>query len=245
MLFDLPPMPDAPPGITHECVLFAAAAHAVPPEALVAIRQQENGQIGTVSQNTNDTADLGVNQINEIHLPQMQEQWGITRDDLIENECVNYFVAAQLVAMHLKRNNGDLLKSLGDYHSKTPSVHQKYLGEIRPRLDRLMSKFGDYVEWMRAGAIQARYALQGLPKAKQKVGESASGVSASPGPASGGAKEVVFGRPDQSNKVQPTNPFQSSLARDDQRAPKEVFFSPYVYSQTHQRGDAMVNGVIR
>lgn len=152
-------MPAAPNDVAHECVVLSAAAHGVPPDLLVAIRKQENGEVGKVSHNTDESIDMGPMQVNDIHLEDVQKKWGLTQSDLVNHECANYFVAADLLRGHLARNKGDVWKSMGDYHSKTQEHHWTYRPLVKAHHERLLRSYGPYVNWLRQAADAVRRGL--------------------------------------------------------------------------------------
>ncbi len=157
MLEGMPPQ--APPDIPHTCIISAASAYRLPPLALVLIRQQEAGQPGTVSANTNGTHDHGVMQINTIHIERLSSKLGVAPESLTNDACVSVFGAATLLSEHLERNSGDIWKSMGDYHSRTPKFHNRYLDGLRKRYARLLSRYGEYAQWL---ASQSTRAMQML-----------------------------------------------------------------------------------
>ncbi len=57
------------------CVLAAARVHRLPPAMLVILLNVEGGSLGRVSQNTNDTVDIGPMQVNQIWIPLVAAHW--------------------------------------------------------------------------------------------------------------------------------------------------------------------------
>lgn len=117
------PLTDA----TH-CVVKAAERHSVNPWVLKAILKVEsNFKPGAVTRNTNGTVDLGMAQINSIHLKELSK-YGIAKGDLL-NPCVSTYVAAwHLSKQH--RRHGNTWFAVGAYHSATPCFNTRYVGLV-------------------------------------------------------------------------------------------------------------------
>lgn len=73
-----------------------------------------------INQNKNGTVDIGLMQINSIHLRRLSKV-GVTRQSLLDPE-VNVYVASLLLSSHIRRN-GYNLDAIGRYHSANP-VHK-------------------------------------------------------------------------------------------------------------------------
>src|ERR1700749_28949 len=90
------PYQNAPPAMTARaatsmtdatiegCVLAAANLHQLPPAVLVILLNVEGGTIGHVSENSNDTVDIGPMQINDIWLPRLARHWHASIPDTFE-----------------------------------------------------------------------------------------------------------------------------------------------------------------
>jgi hypothetical protein len=107
----------------------AAAAH-LPPRILPVIHAIEGGAAGTVTQDANGTADLGVMQVNSLWIPAIAAQARMTeaaaRNHLVNDACFNIAAAALILRVYLRETNGALLPAIGDYHSHTPPLNQAY-----------------------------------------------------------------------------------------------------------------------
>lgn len=93
-----------------------------------AIIRTEGGTTGRVSHNTNGTADMGLMQINEIHLtspPHAFGARGITRKMLVNDECLNIHIGTYILSYELSQP-GDLWTNIGAYNSRTPKFNQRY-----------------------------------------------------------------------------------------------------------------------
>lgn len=123
--------------VTAECVVAASNKYLVPPLVILSILKVESGRVGEVSKNTNGTVDIGPMQINSIHLPTLAP-YGITFEQLKNNGCLNVSIGAYLIKkaeVDLSRSAPILTpanywKSVGNYHSKTPSNNAKYLSKV-------------------------------------------------------------------------------------------------------------------
>lgn len=108
------------------CYQQAAKQFQLDPLLLKAIAQVESsGNPNAVRVNKNATKDVGLMQINSIHLDDLHKR-GITEEKLL-NGCVNLKVGARILRGHIN-NYGLNWYAVGAYHSKTPSrniVYQK------------------------------------------------------------------------------------------------------------------------
>lgn len=111
-----------------QCVVKAAEHHSVNPWVLKAILKVEsNFKPSAVTRNTNGTVDLGMAQINSIHLKELSK-FGIAEGDLL-NPCVSTYVAAWHLAKQHRRH-GNTWFAVGAYHSATPCFNTRYVGLV-------------------------------------------------------------------------------------------------------------------
>lgn len=111
-----------------QCVVKAAERHSVNPWVLKAILKVEsNFKPSAVTRNTNGTVDLGMAQINSIHLKELSK-FGIAEGDLL-NPCVSTYVAAWHLAKQHRRH-GNTWFAVGAYHSATPCFNTRYVGLV-------------------------------------------------------------------------------------------------------------------
>lgn len=115
------------PAFTSEserCILQAAQYQSVNPHVLRAILRVESAlNPGAVGRNTNGTVDIGIGQINSIHLKELSK-YGIGPNHLLD-ACVGTYVAA----WHLKRvsaSGGNTWESIAKYHSGNPYYNRRY-----------------------------------------------------------------------------------------------------------------------
>jgi lysozyme-related protein Hpa2 len=126
--------------VRADCVIDAANYHRVNPWVLRAILWQESRmQPHAIGHNANGTKDLGIAQINTIHLGRLR-QHGIHPEHLM-HACVGTYVAgwhlASVIAAH-----GNNWRGIAAYHSLTPHFNQRYANSLHAIL----------VKW---GAIEA------------------------------------------------------------------------------------------
>lgn len=122
------------------CVQAAAARYAVPVDLVRAIIRTEGGTTGQSVGNTNGSRDMGLMQINTIHLrnaPHFLEERGITRELLINNECLNIHVGTYILSYELAREDADFWTNVGAYNSRTPKHNRVYRGKVWENLQEI------------------------------------------------------------------------------------------------------------
>jgi soluble lytic murein transglycosylase-like protein len=122
------------------CIRNAAEYHDVNPQLLRAILVVESRlNPNAINRNTNGTRDIGVAQINSIHLPVLQFH-GIKEDHLMD-ACINTYVGAWLLRKQIARH-GLSWYGIATYHSTTPDLNYRYQVLV-------------YNELVRSGVIQS------------------------------------------------------------------------------------------
>lgn len=115
--------------ILAACMMLASQAYNVPPAVLVGIYKAEGGKVGQEVANTNGTFDLGPMQINTLWMPELAQEWGVSKErarELVRDDpCVNVKVAAKILRGHLNETK-NLALALEYYHSRTPKFGKKY-----------------------------------------------------------------------------------------------------------------------
>ena len=107
-----------------QCIAGAARFHRVDPQLLKAILMVESRlNPNAVNRNTNGTRDIGVAQVNTIHLPTL-EKHGISETEL-KDACVNTYVGAWLLSKQIARHGLNWF-GVAAYHSTTPSKNAQY-----------------------------------------------------------------------------------------------------------------------
>ncbi len=116
------------------CVQSAAEFHSVNPHLLLAVLQVESGlNPRAVGKNTNGTVDLGIGQINSMHLPELQ-RYGVTEKHLLD-ACKGAYVSAWFLKRGLERH-GYTWFGAAAYHSVTPVHNTRYQGLLKNQLAR-------------------------------------------------------------------------------------------------------------
>lgn len=146
------------PETNIECVVNASAYYALPPELLLSIRIHEAGQVGQSIGNTNKSRDHGPLQVNDVH-KETFESFGITMEQIRNDECTNMFAGAYLLRIALNRHPGDFWRGVGDYHSRTPRHNLRYRGQVSKVLGRLQEKRADLIHYLRMRVMAARRAM--------------------------------------------------------------------------------------
>ena len=133
----------APVSAQAFCFDEAGARYQVPPLLLMAIAKTESNMNPRArSGNTNGTVDIGLMQINSVHLPKLS-QYGISESTLQNDACtsvqVGAWVLAQCVATH-----GYNWRAVGCYNTGSKgadSVRQVYVQKVKGNLDVLAQKY--------------------------------------------------------------------------------------------------------
>jgi len=120
-----------------DCIDDAAAYHGVNAQVLRAIGYQEshlNPQAH--NRNRNGSEDLGMFQINTIHLPELS-RYGIGRQALYD-PCVSAYVAAWHLARKVQLH-GNSWQAIGAYHSESPGENGIYARAVEGILNRKLA----------------------------------------------------------------------------------------------------------
>jgi hypothetical protein len=140
------PAPTAAPDNSHTiegCILAAARVHRLPPAMLVILLNVEGGSLGRVSQNTNDTVDIGPMQVNQIWIPLVAAHWHATAAAafraLRDNFCANVEAGAWILRHGLDEAGGDFWQGVGFYHSHDPDEKERYLRAVLRQAIRLQA----------------------------------------------------------------------------------------------------------
>ncbi len=126
------------------CMSLVASIYELPPRVLPSIQAVEGGRPGMVSRNRNGSEDLGVMQVNTVWLPALARYTGLAaaevRRRLIEVPCFNIAAAGAILRTHLDESGGDLMRAVGNYHSRTPERHLQYRGKVMGAAERLFGR---------------------------------------------------------------------------------------------------------
>jgi soluble lytic murein transglycosylase-like protein len=117
-----------------DCLDDAALFHGVSPVLLRGIAQHESGmRPGAVNRNTNGSEDIGLMQINTVHLSRLAK-YGITRQSLFD-PCVSAYVGAWILRENINRY-GPTWNAVGAYNAASPEKRLKYINRIYSTLQR-------------------------------------------------------------------------------------------------------------
>ncbi|GAB5390225.1 MAG: hypothetical protein Alpg2KO_31930 [Alphaproteobacteria bacterium] len=120
--------------LTLACLMAVSSNYQVPLPVMQAILTVEGGKVGTVSQNTNGSRDMGPMQINSIWLPELAAKLGRTEPQveyaLTHDGCFNATVGAWILSKHI-RDTGNVWRGVARYHSRTPDLGAAYLRRVQ------------------------------------------------------------------------------------------------------------------
>lgn len=123
------------------CMMLVASIYGLPPRILPSIHAVERGWPGAVIRNANNSEDLGVMQINTLWLKPLSELTGkpmsIVYQRLRDEPCYNIAAAGAILSAEMARSHGDLLRAVGNYHSRTPPLHLRYRDKVLTAARRL------------------------------------------------------------------------------------------------------------
>ena len=126
------------------CMLAAAQIGAFPPRVLPSIQAVEGGFPGSVHQNTDGSADLGLMQVNTLWVPVVARALGASeaavRAHLVDDGCFSIRIAGAILWEYRRARHGDLMLAIGDYHSHTPPLNQAYQAQVVARARALFEK---------------------------------------------------------------------------------------------------------
>lgn len=123
------------------CMVATAAFYHLPPRVLPAILEVEGGRPGLASRNADGSEDLGPMQVNTAWLPWLAAAAGLTPDEvrarLLADPCFNIAAAGRILRSELDTAGGDLMVSVGHYHSHTPGRAAAYRARVLAAAVRL------------------------------------------------------------------------------------------------------------
>jgi hypothetical protein len=125
------------------CMVAAAAFYHLPPRVLPTLQAVEGGQVGLVHMNPNNSADLGLMQINTIWVQPLARYANISPATVVNrlrnDGCFGIAAAAAIMRVYLTEANGDLITAIGYYHSHTPERSAAYAMKV---LEKAGTLFG-------------------------------------------------------------------------------------------------------
>lgn len=119
-----------PLGVLNQCISKSSQVFDIQPIMLKTIIAVEGGRVGTASRNTNGSYDMGVMQVNTIHLNSISRELGYSWKDLVFNPCKNIHAGAWILSKRIKEEPSRPWLAVGNYHSKTPGKRVAYLRKI-------------------------------------------------------------------------------------------------------------------
>lgn len=125
------PSPEQSPlaGTLRACALDAASRYHISPPLFLGVLATEAGHVGQTVRNKDGSYDMGPAQINSIHLGELASM-GITRDQIINDGCLNVHIGAWILARELGNETPDhpqeFWKRVGNYNSHTPTHNKAY-----------------------------------------------------------------------------------------------------------------------
>lgn len=119
----------------YACFQQAADRYSVPIELLYAIAKVEsNFNPQAINRNTNGTTDYGLMQINSRWFPQLERDFGISKERVINDSCTNVYIGAWILA-HNFRTKGRIWDSVGAYNagfsSNTRGTRANYVSKVK------------------------------------------------------------------------------------------------------------------
>lgn len=111
-----------------ECINHAATVYHIPATLLTSVLLTEGGRVGTAKKNTNGSFDYGPMQINTVWLSKLQ-QYGISRNDIQYNACVNVHVGAWILSQRIAAAH-ELGYGIGSYNSYSLPQNNHYRTKV-------------------------------------------------------------------------------------------------------------------
>ena len=133
------PVP-VPEPIIEKCSALSSSVFNVPQIAVKVLVKTEGGRIGTIMRNDNGTFDLGVMQINTSNLSRIQAVYPyVTWRHIAFDPCINIMVGTWFLSEKIKDRDGDVWEGIGDYHSRTPVYHARYLKKAKTAYKKILA----------------------------------------------------------------------------------------------------------
>lgn len=159
-MFDVPPPPTVPPEapvemieqleqpsqLTVGCLTRISKRYQVHPLILRLVATVEGGWAGARIENTNGSYDLGLMQINTIHLPQLSK-YGLTEAMIQNNDCINVGVSAWYIRSVTRGQTAvgttDYFRAIARYHSKNEPHITRYTNKLLEAYRDLIEGHGE------------------------------------------------------------------------------------------------------
>ncbi len=127
-------------GVPLECINQSAEMFHVPAKLIISVIKIENGWNGATVKNKNGSEDLGVMQVNTTWLKELS-RYGISRENLQYDPCVNVHTGTWLLAKGLARGEG--WQGVGNYHSATPIYNTAYRQKVKKAYEGMQRALGE------------------------------------------------------------------------------------------------------
>lgn len=128
-----PPATQKGEAVTVSCFVQEAQRQRLPPGILLAVLKQENGRVGQVRRNTNNTVDMGPMQINSVWSQEIAKKLGVSVSSVEEaltfNGCFNVGIGAWILRERMD-SAGEFWRGVGHYHSRTPERARSYIQSV-------------------------------------------------------------------------------------------------------------------
>ncbi|MFJ1470292.1 lytic transglycosylase domain-containing protein [Massilia orientalis] len=133
---------ELPDRIPARCIRSSSATYQINPLLMIAVLKVEsNGRTGVVARNTNGTDDLGPSQFNtDSWAKVLIEKYKIPREALVHDMCQSVRALGFALRTEINAAGGDLWKGLGNYHSRTPKHHDKYVNLVYGAYKQMITK---------------------------------------------------------------------------------------------------------
>lgn len=138
--------------VANHCIVRASRRYKIHPLVIKAVMLTEGGKLGTVMKNTNHTYDLGPMQVNSSNIPYLKKTFPtITFERLANDACANIIVGTYFLKTKID-DAGSFWRGVGNYHSKTPKHHKKYMARLLPIYRRLAENSRRKIDALRSKA---------------------------------------------------------------------------------------------
>ncbi|EKN6178775.1 lytic transglycosylase domain-containing protein [Yersinia enterocolitica] len=122
------------------CIHQSAKRYQLPEELIIAVIRTEGGKNGVINYNKNGSVDLGIMQINDIHLARLKK-YGIRYNDVLNNTCTNIEVGTWILRQQFGakvdyRIPDTWWKAVGNYHSKTAKFNSAYQKRVWSNMNK-------------------------------------------------------------------------------------------------------------
>ena len=125
------------------CVALVSSFYNLPPRVLPSIQAVEGGFNGAVHRNANGSEDFGVMQVNNVWIAALSQYTrlppAVVQDRLTNAPCFNIAAAGAILRTYINASGGDLMASIGDYHSHTPLLNRDYQIRVLNEARKLFS----------------------------------------------------------------------------------------------------------